>query len=80
MSIPNKKYDADIPDGHAFAATHGWWRDKMIRDFGFTIHSRRRGRSPIWTRCGQLFDEAEVLDLIAEEREYDGRTYNQDAR
>ncbi len=58
-----KKYDEDVPEGHAFAALSGCDRDAMLRRAGFHIHSRPRAGTPIWERNGEVMVEAYALHL-----------------
>lgn len=64
-----KKYDADIPEGHAMQAKDGWEKDHRLRLHGFKIKRRPRGKAAIWERGGSTFTEDEALELIDEEEQ-----------
>jgi hypothetical protein len=59
MATP--KYDADIPEVHAFVETRSLNpRDTLLRSCNFRIHARPKNGEAIWIRDGNLFGQAEA--------------------
>lgn len=38
--------------------------DRLLRDYGFTIHSRPRMGQTLWTRAGNIYTQAEAERII----------------
>lgn len=59
------KYDADIPEGHAFAATvNRHPEDILLREHGYRIFSRKKGRPAVWAKGARLLDHAKALEEL----------------
>lgn len=74
-----QKYEIEVYESHhAFADCTGRFAvDQLLREYGFKIHSRRKGREPVWQWCGSLFIHSEAVKHVcfqrleeAVEREY----------
>lgn len=62
VAITGKKYDADIPEGHAMQERRkNWPGDIRLRSCGFKILSRPEHGPAVWVRGGEEFTEAEAL-------------------
>lgn len=35
--------------------------DMLLREYGYTIHSRKKGCEPTWEYLGEIFSESEAL-------------------
>lgn len=46
------------------AKENRFFRDRLLRSHDFTIHSRKKDRSPLWVRKGQVFSESEALAIV----------------
>ncbi len=59
-----------IPDGHAWADASGRFPDdKSLREFGFTILSRRGYDEPWWERGGRFWTQSAAMEQVKREQE-----------
>ena len=67
MSKP--KTDEEIAEtAHAFAdTTNRFPKDRMLRDAGFAIDGRAKGKEPVWRRRGKSFTQSEALIIATKE-------------
>jgi hypothetical protein len=68
---PKVMVDDGPPEGwvHPSQDTTGRFAvDQLIRSHGWAIHSRKRGKEPVWTKLGVLLTQLEVLMVIPEEQ------------
>jgi hypothetical protein len=60
--MATKRYDEDIPEGHAFAETRDLKpRDRYLRSHGFRIVSRPKSGEAIWVRGNREMTESEAV-------------------
>lgn len=65
MSIPAKKYDSDIPEGHAMQEKRNWHQgDQVLRRNGFKIHARPPGKEAQWRLGTEIYTEAEAHHFV----------------
>jgi hypothetical protein len=66
MAFSTKKYDADVPEGHAFQEHRMFHPTDMdLRRNGFRIHARPRWQEPLWWRGGRVWTQSEALASLS---------------
>lgn len=62
MNLPKPE---EIPDGHPWEETRDLQpMDRKLRLHGFKIEQRAKGRAPVWSRNGQMFEEQEAQEIV----------------
>ena len=56
------KYDSDMPSEHKTAETRDWHStDRRLREAGYRIAFRPKGKEPTWVKGGVFFPQSEAL-------------------